>query len=289
MSKKQANVSEKIGEKNTLSVHNYGDLVVIKNRSAIGGGIFGAMIMVFSVLIAVKMKDAWSSPGFWCGFLFLFLCSAYWFANAVLGKVILDSPKRTMTVYGPFKKEYSFSEVNYVETVSAKPKNGHRLHSVYVYLGNGRRNVRIDTLSFTQATEVETLLKSMLDSGDVGLEEEPKPTFTPETTSENSAEIPKKRRSTALLERFGRGTKKTAEPKVTESKPVINSTVTARDPFIPAKTESTSFSTHYIPENAEPTVLTRETPIPERAEATPVSRDAELDQYEAHLIRRNKK
>ena len=67
MSKKQANVSEKIGEKNTLSVHNYGDLVVIKNRSAIGGGIFGAMIMVFSVLIAVKMKDAWSSPGFWCG------------------------------------------------------------------------------------------------------------------------------------------------------------------------------------------------------------------------------
>ena len=147
--------------------------------------------------------------------------------------------------------------------------------------------MKIDTLSLTQATEVETLLKSMLDSGDVGLEEEPKPTFTPETASENTAELTKKRRSAVLLERFGRGTKKTAEPKVTEPKPVP--TVTAREPFIPAKTEPTSFSAPYISENAEPTVLTRETPIPERTEATPVSRDAELDQYEAHLIRRNKK
>lgn len=255
MAKKNSNVTEKIGERSTLSVRNYGDTVVIKNRSAVGGGIFGAIIMVFSVMVAAKMREAWSSPAFWCVFAFLFVCSAYWFANAVFGRIILDSPKKMMTVYGPFKKEYRFSDVNYIETVSAKPKNGCQVHTVYVYIGNGRRNVRIDTLSSTQAKEIETLFKGMLDS-DVDCSEEFEKKDEPEV---------KRRRSNTLLERLNRKADKTEE--------------TADDVDVSKSTFDDSLI-----------IVTRDTVVPEKTEETStVSRDAELDRYEAHLIRRNKK
>ena len=252
MAKKNNNVTERIGEKSTLTVRNYGDVVVIKNRSAVGGGVFGALIMVFTVAVVLNMKEAWSSPAFWGIFAFLFLCSAYWFANAVFGKIILDSPKKTMTVYGPFKKEYGFGDVNYVETVSAKPKDGHQVHTVYVYIGNGRRNVRIDTLSSQQAKEVETLLKGMLDSGAIEYPEDVTPTATPE----------KKRTKGALFDRLNR-----KENKQEETKSVA------------------------LSEDEQVSFVTKATATPEKAESSEPTayKDSELDQYEAYLIRRNKK
>jgi hypothetical protein len=248
MAKKNNNAKDKITERRTLAIHNHGDTVVIKSRSAVGGGMLGAIIMIFAVVLLLNMKEAWSSPAFWCVFAFIFLCSAYWFANTVFNKIILNSPKKTLTVYGPFKKEYSFDDVNYVEIRTSKPKGGTQAHTVCVYIGNGRRSVRIDTLSSAEAKEVESLFKGMLDSGAMEFPEGNEERFEPQV---------KKKLGGAL---FGR-TKRTEEKK---SAPEVD--------------EPISF-------------VTKNSIAPERSETVRQlsESDRELDQYEAHLIRKNKK
>lgn len=248
MAKKNNNKPEKIGDKRTLAIHNHGDTVIIKNRSAVGSGVFGAAIMIFAVVVVLNMKEAWSSPAFWGVFAFLFLCSAYWFAGAVFSKIVLTSHDKKLTVYGPFKKEYRFDEVNYVEIRSAKPKNGTQVHTVCVYIGNGRRNVRIDTLSMDEAKEVESLFGGMLDSGAMEFPE----------GNEERFELPKKKKTGgALFERTKRREEKKTETEADEPVSFVT-----KSSAIPEKTET----------------------VHEASES-----DRELDQYEAHLIRKNRK
>ena len=156
---------KKIREKKSLAITNWGDTVVIRNRSAVGGGILGVILMAFFVTVTLAMRVAWKSPLFWGVMGFLFLCSAYWFATTAFAKIVLDSPRLLMTVYNPFKAEYSFKDVNYVDHKSSKPKDGYVMHTVSIYIGNGRKRVRIDTLSGTEAAEVEALVSGMLDCG----------------------------------------------------------------------------------------------------------------------------
>ena len=165
MANKKSN--SKVREKKSLVIDNLGDKVVIRNRSAIGAGVFGSIIIIFLIAVAIKMRAAWSSPMFWIIFVFLLSCSAYWCTSAVLGKIVLDSSKMLMTVYTPFKSEYQFKDVNYVELKSAKPKNGFIAHSISAYIGTGKRCVSVDTLSLTEAKEVESLLRGMLDNSDI--------------------------------------------------------------------------------------------------------------------------
>ena len=157
--------NKKIREKKSLVITNYGDTVVIRNRSAVGGGILGVILMAFFVTVTICMRVAWKSPLFWGVIIFLFLCSAYWFASTAFAKIVLDSPKLLMTVYNPFKAEYSFKDVNYIDHKSSKPKDGYVMHTVSIYIGNGRKRVRIDTLSATEAEEVKAIVSGMLDCG----------------------------------------------------------------------------------------------------------------------------
>ena len=156
---------KKIREKKSLVITNWGDTVVIRNRSAVGGGILGVILMAFFVTVTLCMRVAWKSPLFWGVIIFLFLCSAYWFATTAFAKIVLDSPKLLMTVYNPFKAEYSFKDINYVDHKSSKPKDGYVTHTVSIYIGNGKKRVSIDTLSGTEADEVEALVSGMLDCG----------------------------------------------------------------------------------------------------------------------------
>ena len=160
MSKKNG----RIREKNNLKIENFGDTVIIKNRSAITGGVSGALLMVFIIAVAIIMRAAWSYYLFWLLFAFLFLSSAYWCVSAAFGKIVLNSPKMTMTVYSPLKKEYKFRNINYVDVKSAKPKDGFVVHTVSVYIGDGKKSVKIDTLSSEQAEELSALLRGMLDN-----------------------------------------------------------------------------------------------------------------------------
>ena len=159
------NAKKKIREKKSLVISNLGDTVVIRNRSAVGGGILGVILMVFFLTVTLCMRVAWRSPLFWCVIVFLFLCSAYWFATTAFAKIVLDSPKLLMTVYNPFKAEYSFKDINYVDHKSSKPKDGYVTHTVSIYIGNGKKRVSIYTLSASEADEVKALVSGMLDSG----------------------------------------------------------------------------------------------------------------------------
>ena len=164
MADKKTKANGKIRERKSLIINNFGDTVVIRNRSAIGGGILGVILMAFFVTVAVCMRVAWSYPLFWVVIVFLFGCSAYWFATIAFGKIILDSPKMLMTVYNPFKAEYKFGDINYVDCKSSKPKDGYVTHTVSAYIGKGRKRVRIDTLSSVEAAEIQSLLAGMLDN-----------------------------------------------------------------------------------------------------------------------------
>ena len=164
MANKKTKENGRIREKSNLVVNNFGDTVIIKNRSVVGGSILGTMLMVFLIVAMVMLRGAWSSVMFWVVFAFLCLGCMYWLLNAVLGKIVLDSPKMLMTVYSPFKKEYKFSDINYVDVKSAKPKDGLVVHSVRAYIGKGKRSIKIDTTSKKQAEEIHSLLAGMLDN-----------------------------------------------------------------------------------------------------------------------------
>lgn len=113
----------------------------------------------------VVMKEAWELPLFIVVFAIFVIGSVYSLANILLGKIVLDSPNMLMTVYNPFKKQYKFEDINYVDVHSSKPKDGIVLHNVIVYIGNGKRNVEIITMSSKQADELVLLLRGMLDNG----------------------------------------------------------------------------------------------------------------------------
>lgn len=199
----------KIREKKSLVINNFGDTVVIRNRSAVGGGVLGVILMVFFLVVTLCMRAAWKSPLFWGVITFLFLCSAYWFVTTAFAKIVLDSPKLLMTVYNPFKAEYSFKDINYVDRKSSpKPKDGYITHTVSVYIGNGRRRVRIDTLSSREAEQVESLISGMLDSGAMEYPEGNEEPFRYEEKEEKSSFL------ASLKARFMN--KKTSEPEKDE-------------------------------------------------------------------------
>ena len=189
----------KIREKKSLVISNWGDTVIIRNRSAIGGGILGFILMAFFAAVTLCMRVAWASPLFWGVMAFLFLCSAYWFANIAFSKIVLDSPKLVMTVYNPFKVEYSFKDVNYVDRKCSKPKDGYVTHTVNVYIGNGRRHVRIDTLSSAEADEVEALVSGMLTCGAIEYPEGNEEMFNYEKKGKKQKKEKKEKNNTPIL------------------------------------------------------------------------------------------
>ena len=156
---------QRIKEKKNLSITNFGDIIVIKNRSAIASAVLGSIILAFLGAVMLILKDAWDNAIFWVVFAFIVLSTAYMLANAFFGKIVLNSPEMTMTVYFPFKVEYKFSDINYIDVRSSKPKEGIVTHKVSAYIGNGKSSVDVVTTSKAQADEIASLLRGMLDNG----------------------------------------------------------------------------------------------------------------------------
>ena len=163
--KRNKKTNKKIKEQKSLSILNYGDTVVIKNRLSIAALISGAITLLLCIAGAVALRNAWKLPMFWVVFLTLTAAILYSFANMIFGKITLDSPNLQMTVYNPFKKQYKFEDINYIDVKSSKEKNGVITHKVIVYIGEGKRNVEMTTLSQKQADELASLLRGMLDNG----------------------------------------------------------------------------------------------------------------------------
>ena len=178
MKKNNKKKDRKIREKRNLSIVNYGDVIIIKNRTAVASAVLGTIILAFSGAVMFTLKDAWNNPVFWGVFAFVVLGTVYMLASAVLNKIVLNSPNMTMTVCFPFKKEYKFSDINYIDMRSSKPKDGIVTHKVSAYIGNGRMSVDVVTTSASQAEEIAALLRGMLDNGAMEYPEcddEPKP------------------------------------------------------------------------------------------------------------------
>ena len=69
-----------------------------------------------------------------------------------------------MTVFSPFKTEYKFADINYVDLKASKPKDGLITHTVSAYIGNGKKKIELTTHSKPQADELVSLLRGMLDN-----------------------------------------------------------------------------------------------------------------------------
>ena len=163
--KKQSKKNQKIKEKKNLQIANYGDVIVIRNRSVIAASVLSFIMLSLCIAGGVVMKEAWELPLFIVVFVIFVIGSVYSLANILLSKIVLDSPNMLMTVYNPFKKQYKFEDINYVDVHSSKTKDGIALHNVIVYIGNGKRNVEIITMSSKQADELVSLLRGMLENG----------------------------------------------------------------------------------------------------------------------------
>ena len=263
MADKNTKKKGKIREKKSLIVDNCGDTVVIRNRSAISGGILGVILMVFFITLAICMRAAWSSPLFWVVIIFLLGCSAYWFVTIAFDKIVLNSPKMLMTVYTPIKSEYKFQDINYIDRKSAKPKDGYVMHTVCVYVGNGKKCIRIETLSSEEAAEVEALLSGMLDNAAMEYPEGNEEPFEYNDTEKKSEGI------FASLKKL---IFKKSEPEAIEE-----------------SFEATEASETEITEDDTVSFVTKETVIPEKTADESVKADSdELDRYNDNLIRRNK-
>lgn len=164
MAKNKNKKSRKVREKKNLSIANYGDTVVIRNRSLIGGGILGTLTVAFCIAMLFVLRDAWDVAIFWIVYPFILLSSIYSLINTLFGRIVLDSPNMLMTVYMPFKAVYKFSDINYIDLKSSKKQEGYITHTVTVYIGDGKRCVNVDTLSAEQAEELTSLFRGMLDN-----------------------------------------------------------------------------------------------------------------------------
>ncbi len=152
-------------ERKNLSISNCGDLVVIRNRSTIAAGVLGGIILLLSIAAMITLKDAWGLPLFWIAFLLLIVGVLHSFANMIFGKITLDSPNMQINVYNPFRIQYKFEDVNYIDVNTSKDSNGANVYKIIIYIGKGKRSVQIVSYSKEQADELSSLLRGMLDNG----------------------------------------------------------------------------------------------------------------------------
>ena len=148
-----------------LAVANYGDTIVIRNKSTVSAGICGVVMLSLIAVAAFKLKEAWNLPFFWAGLMLVVLGIVYSSVNAICSKIVLDSPKTLISVYRPFEKQYKFSDVNYVDVTAKKSKDKPIAYTVILYIGNGKRTVEVTTYSEDQADELVSLFRGMLDNG----------------------------------------------------------------------------------------------------------------------------
>lgn len=165
MKKQNKKTKKRSLERKNLSIQNNGDTVVIKNRSTTSAGVLGALVLLICIIGAITLRDAWRLPAFWLLFGVIVISTVWSVVGMILGKIVLDSPNKTMTVYNPIKKQYKFEDINYVDTKTAKGNDGAEVHKVIVYLGKGKKSVEIASYSLGQADEVASLLRGMLDNG----------------------------------------------------------------------------------------------------------------------------
>lgn len=154
-------------EKKNLSITNLGDLIIIKNKSTLASALSLALLFTITLICMFAMRGAWNLPFFWIMVGLLMFGIVYSFLNVLFGKIILDSPNLTMTVYSPIKKTYKFEDINYIDQKSNKTKDGVVIYKVCVYIGNGRKSVEITSFSSEQADEIAELLRGMLDHGSI--------------------------------------------------------------------------------------------------------------------------
>ena len=162
--KKDKNTKGQAAGRESLSVVNNGDTVIIRTRSVIAAGLVGAVMLGLCIACVITLRGAWSLPWFWVHFGSVIVGIVYSTANIILSKIVLNSPKMTMTVYNPFKKEYKFTDINYVDEKATKAQSKQIVHTVTVYIGDGKRNVEISTESEKQACELVALMRGMLDN-----------------------------------------------------------------------------------------------------------------------------
>lgn len=155
----------KISKKKNLSIINHGDLVIIRNRSTIAAGVLGVLFLGVCAAGVYALRDAWELPLFWLVFGAIIAGVVYSFAKMMISKIVLDSPKMTMTVYSPFVSKYKFEDINYIDQRTEKGSDGIIINVVTVYIGDGRRSIEIVSFSKDQADEVSALLRGMLDNG----------------------------------------------------------------------------------------------------------------------------
>ena len=165
MKKIKKQTKPKATEKRNLSIVNQGDSIVIRNRSAIAASVIGTLVLGIAAAGLLVLRDAWNLPYFRILFGLLIVGCVYSFAKILLAKILLDSPKKLMTVYNPFPRSYKFEDVNYVDVKTEKGSDGVTLYVVTVYIGVGKRTVKLVCLSKEQAGELAILLRGMLDNG----------------------------------------------------------------------------------------------------------------------------
>lgn len=152
-------------KKKNLLIENQGDTVVIKNRSAIASGVLGIVLIILCIAGTFLLGDIWNMLLFKLAFPLIVLGTLWTNIGAIFSKVVLNSPNKLMIVYNPFKKQYNFDDINYVDRKTKKEKDGVVVHKISVYIGNGKRTVEILAFSSEQADELESLLRGMLDNG----------------------------------------------------------------------------------------------------------------------------
>lgn len=165
MKKNKKKIKSKVINKKNLSIINQGDTVIIRNRSAIAAGVISVIVLGVCAAGIFTLRDAWDLPLFWLMFSVFIVGTLYSFAKTLFGKIVLDSPKTTMTVYNPFPISYKFEDVNYVDLKTQKNQDGLEAHVVTVYIGIGKRSVQLVSYSKEQAEELAILLRGMLDNG----------------------------------------------------------------------------------------------------------------------------
>ena len=163
--KNNKNTTEKTKGKKNLKVVNRGDYVIIKNRAVFIPAFVGIMVLVLAVMTVLNLREAWNLPAFWCVMGALIVGTTYSVASTIFGKIVLDSPRKCMIVYSPFGRSYKFDDINYIDRRTDKGNKGKKIYVVDVYIGNGKRSVRVASYSKAQADEIEVLMRGMLKSG----------------------------------------------------------------------------------------------------------------------------
>jgi len=149
--------------KSRWSVIRRENIITIKKKADAGACFIVTLIMLSGIILPILLDLSENAELFWVAYGVCMLMNIAWFLSIFLGKIVIDTEKRELSIYNLCRETYRFEEITEVKSFydPGDGDGGPDRSKVVFLFANGRRS-ELETASREQAEELITLLRGVM-------------------------------------------------------------------------------------------------------------------------------